>query len=295
MPLRSFLLLVLICAVWALNVVVSRVVVGELGVPPLFYAAARASVVLLALFRWLRPLPDRLPVVALVTFAVSGGSFALLFIGLQVATPSASAIVSLSSAPLTVLFAIAFLGERIGWRRGIGIALTFVGVGIAIASPSGWSSSFGLLFVFASAVVGSLGSVFLKRLDLGPLRLQAWASAGSLAVLLPLSLVLEQGQGAAVLAGGWRFAAALGFSAVIVSLGAHTLYFRLLQRFDANLVAPLTLMTPIMTIAAGAALTGDPVGWALIAGAGVAAGGVLVILVRPSGMLFKPLLVRPRL
>ncbi|AKH42306.1 O-acetylserine/cysteine efflux transporter [Altererythrobacter atlanticus] len=295
MPLRSFLLLVLICLIWALNVVVSRLVVDEMQVPPLFYAAARSLVVLIALLPWLLPIPERLGRVLLVTFAVSGGSFSLLFIGLQDATPSASAIVSLSSAPLTVLFAIVILGERIGWRRAVGIGFTFVGVGVAIASPSGWSSSYGLLFVFASSVVGSLGSVFLKRVELSSLQLQAWAAFGSVLVLLPLSAIGESGQLAALSASGWKFAAALAFSGVVVSLGAHTLYFSLLKTYDANLIAPLTLMTPIMTIAAGALLTGDSVGFYLVLGAAIAAGGVLVILVRPSRKLFKPLLVRPRL
>ncbi len=114
-------------------------------------------------------------------------------------------------------------------------------------------------------------------------------------MLLPLSLLLEHGQVAAVAAGGWEFIAALVFSAGVVSLGAHTLYFDLLKGYDANLIAPLTLMTPMFTIAAGAAITGDRVGPLLLLGAAIAAGGVLVIVLRPSRKLFKPLLVRPRL
>lgn len=295
MPLRSFLLLAAICLVWACNTVVSRLVVGELGVPPLWYAALRSLVVLVALLPWLRPVPGRLGRVLLVTFAISGGSFALFFVGLRDATPSTAAVVSLSGAPLTVLLAIVFLGERVRWRRLLGIALTFVGVAVAVASPSAWSSSTGLVFVFLSALLGALGAVFLKRIDLAALNLQAWAAVGSVAVLFPLSLALESGQVAAVVGAGWRFLAALAFSGGVVSLGAHTLYFRLLQRYDANLVAPLTLMTPIFTIALGAWITDDPVGQLLLLGAGLAGAGVLVILVRPSALVFKPLLVRPRL
>lgn len=295
MPARSFLLLVAICLVWAANVVVSNIVVARLGVPPLAYATMRSGMVLLCLLPWLRPLPQGLPRVMAVTFMISGGSFSLLFVGLQQATPSAAAVVNLSGAPLTVIFAILILGEKVRWRRGLGIACTFAGVLIAIASPDGWQSSWGLAFVFASAIVGSLGSVWIKQIDLGPLRLQAWAAVGSVLVLAPLSLALESGQVAAVQAAGLPFLAALGFSALIVSLGAHTLYFGLLQRYDANLVAPLTLMTPVFTIAMGAFITGDPVGWLMLLGAGVAGLGVLVILVRPSAGIFKPLLVRPRL
>jgi len=295
MPPRSFLLLTAICLVWACNTVVSRLVVDGMGVPPLWYAALRSLVLLVALLPWLRPLPARLGEVMLVTFAISGGSFALFFVGLQDATPSAAAVVSLSGAPLTVLLAIAILGERIRWRRAVGIALTFVGVGVAVASPSAWSSSTGLMFVFLSALVGALGAVFLKRIELGSVNLQAWAALGSVAVLFPMSLALESGQVASVTAAGWRFLAALAFSGGVVSLGAHTLYFGLLQRYDANLVAPLTLMTPIFTIALGAWITDDPVGQLLLLGAALAAAGVLVILIRPSRLLFKPLLVRSRL
>ncbi|HEU4652002.1 MAG TPA: DMT family transporter [Croceibacterium sp.] len=295
MPLRSLLLLTAICLVWACNTVVSRLVVGGLGVPPLCYAALRSLVVLVALLPWLRPVPSRLWQVLLVTFAISGGSFALFFVGLRDATPSTAAVVSLSGAPLTVLFAIVILGERIRWRRALGIALTFAGVGVAVASPSAWSSSFGLVFVFLSSLLGALGAVFLKRIELRSLSLQAWAALASVAVLVPLSLALESGQVASVAAGGWRFVAALAFSGGVVSLGAHTLYFGLLQRYDANLVAPLTLMTPIFTIALGAWITDDSVGQLLLLGAALAAAGVLVILVRPSALVFKPLLVRPRL
>jgi O-acetylserine/cysteine efflux transporter len=295
MPLRSFLLLTAICVVWGLNTVVSKLVVDGMGVPPLWYAAMRTLVALVVLLPWLRPVPQRLVEVLLVTFAISGGSFALFFVGLRDATPSTAAVVGLSSAPLTVLFAILVLGERIGWRRAVGIGLTFAGVLVAVASPSAWSSSLGLVFVFFSAVVGALGAVFLKRLDLGALTLQAWAAVGSVGVLLPMSLLFEGGQLAKTAAAGWPFAAAVAYSGGVVSLGAHTLYFRLLQRHDANLIAPLTLMTPVFTIAFGAWITDDPVGQLLLLGAAIAGAGVLVILVRPSRLLFKPLLVRPRL
>lgn len=295
MPFRSFLLLAVVCLVWALNVVVTRLVVGEMAVPALAYAFLRAVVVGIVLARWLFPVPQGLGRILAVTFMVSGGSFALFFVGLQDATPSAAAVVNLTGAPLTVLFAILFLKEQVGWRRAVGIALTFVGVSVAVASPGGWQSSTGLAFIAASTVAGALGAVWLKRIELSPTRLQAWAAAGSVIGLLPFTLLFEEGQADAVMAAGLPFLAALGFSALVVSILAHTAYFHLIQRHDANLIAPLTLMTPIFTIALGAIVTRDPVGPVLILGAAIAGAGVLVILVRPSRAMFKGLLVRPRL
>lgn len=295
MTARAILVLMLCNLLWALNVVVSKLVVDDMAVPPLFYAALRSGLVVLALLPLLRPLPPQLLKVLLIGLAIGGGSFALLFVGLQTASPSAAGIVSLSGAPLTVLFAILFLGEKVRWRRGLGIVLTLVGVGIAMGSPSGMGALSGLLFVFASAVIGALGSVFFKRIEIDALAMQAWAGLSSVAVVLPLSFLIETGQMGAVIEASWGFVAALLFASIVVSIGAHTAYYRMLQQNDANLVVPLTLMQPLMTIALGAWLTGDQIGLPLLGGGALALAGVAIIVLRPSTALFKPLLVRTRI
>jgi O-acetylserine/cysteine efflux transporter len=294
LPLSAVAVLMACNIAWALNVVVSKIAVGELGVPPLFYTALRSALVLVVLFPLLRTVPKQLGRVLLIGFAISGGSFALLFAGLQTASPSAAGVVNLSSAPLAVLFAIMFLGERVRWRRGLGMALTLAGVLLAMGSPSAAGSVTGLALVFAAAVVGALGSVFVKTIALDAVRLQAWAAVISLVVLVPATLVFESGQAAAVVAAPWAVAACALFAGLVVSVGAHSAYFRILQRHDANLVVPLTLMTPLLTIAFGVWLTGDALGWPLLAGGALAIAGVAVIVVRPSSTLFKPLLVRSR-
>jgi O-acetylserine/cysteine efflux transporter len=294
LPLSAVAVLMACNIAWALNVVVSKIAVGELGVPPLFYTVLRSALVLVVLFPLLRTVPKQLGRVLLIGFAISGGSFALLFAGLQTASPSAAGVVNLSSAPLAVLFAIMFLGERVRWRRGLGMALTLAGVLLAMGSPSAAGSVTGLALVFGAAVVGALGSVFVKTIALDAVRLQAWAAVISLVVLVPVTLVFESGQTAAVAAAPLAVAACALFAGLVVSVGAHSAYFRILQRHDANLVVPLTLMTPLLTIAFGVWLTGDELGWPLLAGGALAIAGVAVIVVRPSRTLFKPLLVRSR-
>lgn len=295
LPLSTIMALMLCNIAWALNIVVSKIAIADLGVPPLFYTVLRSVLVVAVLFPLLRPVPAQLGRLLMIGFAISGGSFALLFAGLQTASPSAAGIVNLSAAPLTVLFAVLFLGERVRWRRGLGMGLTLAGVLIAIGSPSAAGSVTGLLLVFAAAVVGALGSVFVKTIATDAVRLQAWAAVISLVALVPATLAFESGQIAAVRAAPWEVAACALFAGIIVSVGAHSVYFRLLQRHDANLVVPLTLLTPLLTIAFGAWLTGDTIGWPLLTGGALALAGVAVIVVRPSSKLFKPLLVRSRL
>ena len=295
MTLRAIFILLACNIVWALNVVVSKIAVDDLSVPPLFYAALRSLLVMAALFPMLRKVPTNLWRVMLVGLAISGGSFGLLFVGLKTASPSAAGIVSLASAPLTVLFAILFLREQVRWRRALGIALTLVGVAIAVGSPAGMEAGAGIGFVFASAVVGALGAVFFKRMEIGTVQMQAWAGLASVIVLLPLSLMLETDQLPALANAPWAVAGCLLFASIVVSVGAHSAYYRMLQTHDANVVVPFTLLTPLMTIALGAWLTGDEIGWTLLLGAGIAVTGVAIIVLRPTRNVFKPLLVRPRL
>ena len=110
---------------------------------------------------------DLSPMVLLIGFAITGGSFGLQFIGLQTASPSAVGIVNLSGAPLTVLFAIIFLGEEVRWRRGLGMALALGGVGLAIGAPSDAGDPVGLGFAFAGVFIGAFASVFVTRIEIG--------------------------------------------------------------------------------------------------------------------------------
>lgn len=294
MSFRALLIMAFCNIAWALNVVVSKLAITDFSAPPLFYALVRSIIVAAVLIPLLRPLPAKLWQVLVIGLAISGGSFALLFMGLETASPSAAGVVSLSGAPMTVLFAILFLGEKVRWRRGLGIGLAFGGVLFAMAGENQMQTSTGLLLVFLSAMVGALGTVFVKRLDLSSIRLQGWAAVASVAVLLPLSLTLESGQFTALAASPWELAACLVFASLVVSIGAHTAYFRLLGEYDANLVVPLTLFTPILTIVFGAWLTGDAIGERLVIGGAIALAGVAIIVLRPSATFTRRFLVRPR-
>lgn len=278
---RDFALLVIICAMWAYNNVLSKIVVGSWGVPPLFFAAVRFGVVMLVTLPWLLPMPRPRGRIAAIALLMGAGSFALLFLGLQSASPSAAAVVIQIGVPFTTLLSIAILGERIHWRRGTGIALTLAGVVLVVWNPEGLALSAGLWFVVGSALAGSLGAVLMKQMDsVSPLRLQAWVGALSFAALSLASAAVEQDQWALARAAGWPLVAAVLFAALVVSVLAHTTYYWLIQRYEANLLAPLTLMTPLGTIALGVLLTGDRLSGRMIAGAVLALLGVLVVALR---------------
>lgn len=282
MKVKDFALLVAICLIWGASNVVSKVVVGHWHVPPLFFAAIRFALVLLVTLPWLMPMPRPIWRILLVGICMGAGNFALLFMGLQTSSPSAVAVVIQAGLPITTLLSIVMLGERIHWRRGLGITLTLIGVVIVVWKP-GFALSPGLLFILGAAFAGSLGAIVMKQMDqIAPLRFQAWVGLTATIPLTLLSLLFEEGQWASAVAAGWPFVAAVLFSALIVSVCAHTAYYGLIARYEANLLAPLTLITPLSTIGLGVMITGDQLDGRMIIGSALALLGVLIVAVRRS-------------
>lgn len=295
MTVRDFIILVLVCLAWGLSNVVSKLVVGDWGVPPLAFAAVRFAVVVAVTLPWLLPVPRPVWRILAVGLLMGGGNFALLFIGLQTATPSAAAVVVQIGVPITTLLSVVMLGERIGWRRGLGILLTLVGTLLVIWNPAGFALSRGLWFVVGAAAAGSLGAILMKQMEaINPLRFQAWVGFVSLWPLLLGTALIEPGQVAIMYETGWPLVAAVAFSALIVSVAGHTAYFGLIQRYDANLLSPLTLMAPLSTIAFGVLITGDHFDLRMAIGTGLALTGVLIIALRRNHVAPLLLLLRER-
>lgn len=278
---RDFGLMTLVCLIWAANSIISKLVIANLGAPPMFYAALRFAVVLAVVWPWLRNAPRPLWRMILVGLCMGCGTFALVFFALETASPSAVAIVSQLGVPVTAILSWFLLGERLDARRIAGTAMTLAGVLLVMWNPDGLHMSAGLLFVVASAVIGSLGAVLMKRIEgVKPLQFQAWVGLTSVIPTLAYTLSFETGQGQLVASSPWLLAAAVLFSGLIVSVLAHTLYYTLIQRYEATLVSPLTLMTPIFTIILGVIFTGDVVDLRMAVGAALAMVGVLVTAFR---------------
>jgi O-acetylserine/cysteine efflux transporter len=295
MALRDFALLVLVCMLWAGNNIVSKYVVAFLHTPPLFYAAVRFAIVALAVFPWLRSPPRPIWRLLLVSVCMGAGSFAFMFIALKTATPSSAAIVSQLMVPTTTFLSFLLLGERLSPRRLLGICLTLAGALAVMWHPGGFALSGGLAFVLVSVFMGSLGAVLMKKMEgVKPLQFQAWVGLASAAVLIPASLVLEPGAFQTVATIGWQFWVAVLFSALVVSVFGHTAYYFLIQRYDANLISPLTLMTPLATIGLGVVITHDPFDARMAFGAAIALAGVLIIAMRPNQVMLLLLNLRNR-
>jgi O-acetylserine/cysteine efflux transporter len=279
---RDFAVLMLVCFVWATNFVVTKLVLVQLDVPPLAFSALRFLLVFLVAAPWLLPWPRPRGRIVLVGILMGAGGFGLVSIGLMNATPSGAAVVVQLGVPITALLSVVMLGERIDWRRGLGIAVAFAGAVTVMYDPQGFAVSIGLLFVLASAIASSFGMVMMKKTtNVEPMQFQAWVGLASCVPLALGSLVLETNQAERVAAAGWPFLLALVYTALAVSLFGHSLFFKLVQKYETNLISTLTLMCPLMAIGLGVVVTGDRFDLRMILGTAVVLIGVALILLAP--------------
>lgn len=283
MNFRDFILLSAICFVWGLNIVVTRWVVFDAGVPPVFFAGLRFAGIALVLLYFLRPLPKNLTALFIISMCIGAVHFALLFLGLANAEASSVSVVGQLGVPFSTLMSMAFLGEVVGWRRGLGIMLAFAGAILIAVDPTSFTFSYGLLYIVASAFIGSIGGILMKRMaPISALQMQAWIGLFSFVPLFALSGLMETGGWTAWIGGGWLVWAATAFAVLGVSVFGHGGFYYLIKKYDISLLSPLTLMTPVWGVVLSVAMLGENLSLQLITGAAISLGGVFVILVRPN-------------
>jgi O-acetylserine/cysteine efflux transporter len=277
---RDLALLVFMNFIWGLNLIASKIGVGEF--PPIFFTALRFSSLALFLVPMLRIHRGQMTNLFAAVMLTGPAAFALLFAGIFLTEDAATvAVASQMGVPFSTLMSIWFLGETIRWRRTLGIVLAFGGIVIISFDPRVLAYWEGLALVVASSFVSALGLIFLKRLNgIRPLELQAWVGLVGGSILLVLSLILEGGQMSAVRNATWEGWAALFFTTMMSSLIAHTAWYYLVGRYPVTSLSPITLLSPLFGIFFGVTLLNDQLTARMLAGGAVTLIGVLIVVLR---------------
>lgn len=276
----------LVCGLWGLHFVVIKFTVAEMGVPPLFYAALRVSLLALILLPFLKWHRGQMKAVILGGLGFGALNYAFMFPALNLTTASAAAVAIELYMPFSIILSVIFLGERIGVWRTSGAALAFIGVVlIGLGAPSevaGPGFILGIAMVACGAMAEAVGAISVKSVkSVSPVQLLVWFGIVGACVLWPLSFIFEEGQMSAF-APETRvsFGLALMYSVLLVSLVAHGSYYWLLQRLPIHTVAPSGLMTTVIGVAAGILILGEAPTPILFVGAALTLSGIAVILWR---------------
>jgi drug/metabolite transporter (DMT)-like permease len=276
--------LLIVYVVWGSTYLAQKI--GLDGLPPLTLNAARFLIAGALLFafclarRWPRPTGAQWRAGAvqglLLPAAGTGGAA-----WAEQKLPSGTTALLLATIPLWIVIGRRFADrERIGLPVALGLLAGIAGVTV-LARPSGGGSLLSTVVALAGAACWGLGTVYAGHAPRPAHASQAsaiemLAAGGVLTVLAVVS-----GEPGRTHATG-RSMAALGYLIVFGSIVAYTAYTWLLDHVAPRVAGTYAFVNPVVAVALGAVLLGEPVGpRELIATAMIAVGVALIVLAPP--------------
>ncbi len=282
---RDLVLVTVVCLAWAGNFLTSKLALLEF--PPLLFTALRLCLLAVMLAPFIKaPARGQWPRLAAVAICNGVLHFGLSFWSLSLsATLASPAIVMQSYVPMAALLAWWWLGERVHWKTGTAIGLSFVGVLVLGFDPTVLDSPAALLLMLVSAFFLAIGTVLMRGLrGMDLFSQQGWTAVIGVAPLLLASWLIEPHPVEEIAAASWVAWLGVVYAALVASLLGHGIYYLLMQRHPVAQVTPYLLAAPLLATILGIVFLHDQVGPRLWIGGAMVLGGVLAIALRNLAM-----------
>lgn len=233
--------------------------------PPFFAGALRFLVVAIPTVLFV-PRPDvKLRWVLGFGLGFGTGQFALLFLAMNIGMPTGLAsLVLQASAPFTVLLGTVLLKERLSPRQTVGIVLAVAGMGVIAWHQAENAVLLPVALTLLAALSWAIGNVCSRQArPSNPLHLAMWISLVPPIPMYLLSLGFE-GPSAQ-----WRSLSTLfthtgaigigGFAYVVLcgTVLGSSIWTTLIRRNPAGIVAPFSLLVPVVGMTASFLLLGE--------------------------------------
>lgn len=260
MPFRDIALALLVVLIWGINFVAIKWGVDEIS-PFLLTALRYLGCAVPAVFFLRRP---KVSWGLLLAYGLSVGvlQFGLLFTAVRLGMPAGLAsLVMQIQVFFTLALAAMFLGERPTPLQLGGAALALLGLGAIASEHLGGAILGPLLMTVLAALFWGISNIVTKAA--GKIDMLAFVVWGSLIPPLPmlaLSLIFD-GPGALLALPSMSLQALgsvlfIGYGSTLVGYG---LWAVLLGRYPASLVAPFSLLVPVVGFAAAYVFLGETV------------------------------------
>lgn len=216
---------------------------------------------------------------ALLQGGYLGGVFAAVHRGM----PAGVVALIVGLQPILTAFAAApLLGERLATVQWSGLVLGFAGVVLVVWDKLGLQGLGAASIAWSVIALASItgGTLYQKRycpkFDLRAGSVIQFGAA--LALLLPLAYATER------MAVTWsgEFVFALGWLVLVLSIGAISLLFFLIEHGEATRVSSLFYLTPATTALMAYAMFGETLSAKALAGMAIAIAGVALVARRPG-------------
>lgn len=277
-----------LCAIWGSTWAAIRVLVGD--VPPLRAAAVRFVIAGVAALGWMLLRRKRMPrgaewrAIATLSATMIAVPFGIIFWAEQTVASGTTAL-EYASLPLFIsLIAPLVRGSVATPRRAVtamcvgmgGLALLLESaLRVNVHQAAGVLATLGAVGLSAWSTLLAKRTIAAKGIDLDPTMSSAWQFLFASVWLWAGSAMWERHLPSHWTGTAW---AAEIFLSILGSVVTFSLYFRLLQRWEAYRVGVTQLSLPVVAVLEGALLLREPMTWQTIVAMAVILGSVAVVM-----------------
>ncbi|RJO77972.1 EamA family transporter [Nocardia panacis] len=284
---RDRLLGLTVVLLWGLNFLALRI--GLDHFQPFFFAVLRFAVVGIPALLFIPRPKVRMRWILLYGTGFGILQFAFLFTAMRIGMPTGLAsLVLQSSAPFTVLLGALFLRERLRPIQLAGITIAVAGMAVIGWDRLEHASLVPVLLTLAGGFGWAIGNIGARQAgaespDLNPLHLTLWITVVPILPMLVISLFVEgpttglRALGDSFSATGWPALVAIAYTAILATVVGSGLWTYLMSRYPAGLVAPFSLLVPVVGIAASWAYLHEVPTAASIVGGVIVIGGAFLV------------------
>ncbi|MDB2475593.1 EamA family transporter [Paracoccaceae bacterium] len=243
---------------WGLGFVFAKGAINHF--PPILLMAFRFSLTALVLV-WFTPLPFgkffQLFKIAIVAAAIQ---YSLTFTGVKGLEAGLASIIVQLEVPILVILGALLLREKPGYKKWIGIAISFLGVATMSQQDELSGSFISIALVLGGCFAWALGQVMIRKLkDVSGMQVTAWIAVFAAPQLFFMSAIVEDGQVEAIRTANplvWWTVLYLGL--IMTCLGYY-FWNTLIRHHDVSKVAPFLLLLPVFSVLGGNVFLGETI------------------------------------
>jgi len=277
---RDIALAVFIAIIWGMNFLAVKWAVEDF--PPMMANTIRFVAVIAVLFPFLRIVRGRMKPLLVAAFTLGVAHFGMVFLGMALSGGvGAVAIASQLNVPFSTILAIIILHETVGWKRVVGLVLSFAGVLVIGFDPVVFNHWQGLLAIIVAALLYSSSAVMMRQLkDVRAVTVQAWVGVAGISGSLLISLLFEEGQAQAFADASPQAWAAVVYSGIGSSVIGHGGANYLFRKYEISVVSPYFLSVPLFAVAGAVIVLDEVISSKMVIGGLLTVFGILIVTLR---------------
>jgi O-acetylserine/cysteine efflux transporter len=273
------LLALIVMVIWGFNFAVAKFGLREFS--PMFLMCLRFVGVAVVLLPFVRVPWGQMKEIFILSVLLGSLHFPLMFTGLTGVDAATASIAIQLQVPFSSILAAVLYRDKLGWKRGLGMAISFGGVIVIAGEPRALDNTFYLGLVILAALVFSIVNIQIKRIgNINGFTLNGWMAVMAAPQLLAATLIMETGQWEQLRSATWLGWSSIAYMAVMVTIVSYLMWYPLVRKYPVNQTMPWTLLAPVFGVLSGIVVLGEPMTPAMVIGGALTLVGVAVIVIR---------------